>query len=61
MMIDTNILHNLPPGFTFLRTETIKDMDDNNRVALVLMWFDKWTTRKAYFCAATGEYLGEAF
>lgn len=59
--IRISVVNGLPKGFTIIGVTTIRDMDNHERKALVVSWYDRkcCDVRRANFCIETGEYLGE--
>lgn len=55
MLIDTKILTKLPRNMMYIKDDFVEGRD-----AILIMWSEDRVSRKAYFCARTGDYLGEA-
>ena len=58
--VKVDALINMPPGQP-IEIALTQDMDQRPRRAIVWQWASKHGPRKSYFCADSGEYIGEAF
>lgn len=59
--IKLSVLQKLPRGAYVACVQGCRNMDDEVRDCLIVIWTDQFSVRKAMFDKETGAYVGEMF